>query len=325
LIIWLSVKYSRLYCNTICPVGTFLGYLSKISIFKIGIIESNCIKCGVCEVVCKSNCIDSKNDIVDFDRCVGCFDCFDVCPSIGISYIPRYTSVKAKSVDTKKRDFLASIAIFTFGSSRLLKAQKEIKVYKDSTVPIIRNSAVSPPGSLSIENFTDNCTACHLCVSSCPTQVLQPSFLEYGLLGIMQPRMDYINGFCNFECTACTDVCPSGAILPQNLETKKTIQLGKAKVIKENCVVHAEGTDCGACAEHCPTKAVKMIFDPEINKKAPVVTEDYCIGCGACEFACPTKPYKAIYVVSNITHAIAQKPVEEKLDQNIDMKEDFPF
>ncbi len=208
----------------------------------------------------------------------------------------------------------------------VLKAQEKIiEVYKENTTPVIRNSAVSPPGSISIENFTDNCTACHLCVSSCPTQVLQPSFLEYGILGIMQPRMDYIAGYCNYDCTICTEVCPSGAIQNRSSESKKLIQLGKAKFIKENCVVYTQKTDCGACAEHCPTKAVRMELDIEVNKKAPHIDEEICVGCGACEYACPTKPYKAIYVEGNPVHQIAKKPKEEKLEEVIDLKEEFPF
>jgi len=267
LVLFLNYKYGRLYCNSICPVGTFLGVLSKISIFKIGIIEDNCIKCGECEVACKSNCIDSTNEIIDFTRCVGCFNCFEVCPSIGISYIPRYSKPKAENINSDKRCFIKSLVILTIGTERLLKAQQKIEIYKDSTKPVLRKSPVSPPGSVSIANFTDNCTACHLCVASCPTQVLQPSFLEYGLLGIMQPLMDFKIGYCNYDCIICTQVCPSGAILPQYISNKKIIQLGKSKLVKENCVVYTEKTDCGACAEHCPTKAVKMQFDPEIKKK----------------------------------------------------------
>ena len=329
LIFWLSYNYGRLYCNSICPVGTFLGILSKISLFKIGIIESNCIECGECETVCKSNCIESESKFVDFTRCVGCFNCLDVCPSIGISYKTRFEFSKTKeanSADKSKRNFFKNIGIFILGSHLILKAQEKIiEVYTENTTPVIRSSAVSPPGSISIENFTDNCTACHLCVSSCPTQVLQPSFLEYGILGIMQPRMDYITGFCNYDCTICTDVCPSGAIQSRSSESKKLIQLGKAKFIKDNCVVYTQKTDCGACAEHCPTKAVRMELDIEVNKKAPLIDEEICIGCGACEFACPTKPYKAIYVEANIIHQIAKKPKEEKLEEVIDLKEEFPF
>ncbi|MBU0473459.1 MAG: 4Fe-4S binding protein [Bacteroidetes bacterium] len=325
LILFLSIKYGRLYCNSVCPVGTFLGILSKISFFKIGIIEDNCIKCGECEVICKSNCIDSENEIVDFSRCVGCFNCFDVCPSTGISYLPRYSKSKSEIPNSDKRYFIKSLAILTIGAERILKAQQKIEIYKDSTKPILRKFPVSPPGSISISNFTDNCTACHLCVASCPTQVLQPAFLEYGLLGIMQPRMDFKTGFCNYDCVACLSVCPSGAILPKDIDEKKTIQLGKSKLVKENCVVYTEKTDCGACAEHCPTKAVKMQLDPEINKKAPIITEELCIGCGACEYACPTKPYKSIYIESSAIHGIAQIPKQEKIEQKIDYKEEFPF
>lgn len=325
LIFWLSYNYGRLYCNSICPVGTLLGLISKISFFKIGIIESNCIECGECEIVCKSNCIESETKFVDFSRCVGCFNCLDVCPSVGISYLPRYTIEKPTKVNSSKRNFFKNIGIFILSSNLILKAQEKIKVYTENKTPVVKNSPVSPPGSISIDNFTDNCTACHLCVSSCPTQVLQPSFLEYGLLSIMQPRMDYLTGYCTYDCTICSEVCPSGAILKINGLSKKLVQLGKSKFIKDNCVVYTQKTDCGACAEHCPTKAVKMELDIEISKKAPKINEDICIGCGACEYACPTIPYKAIYIEGNPIHQIAQKPKEEKLEQNIDLKEAFPF
>jgi len=140
----------------------------------------------------------------------------------------------------------------------------------------------------------------------------------------MQPRMDYKSGYCTFECTICSEVCPSGAIVKQELESKKTIQLGKVNFIKENCVVYTQKTDCGACAEHCPTKAVMMV-DYKGNLKIPEVTNKYCVGCGACEYACPTKPYKAIYVDGNLEHQTAEQKPTEKLDQKIDYKEEFPF
>ena len=106
------------------------------------------------------------------------------------------------------------------------------------------------------------------------------------------------------------NVCPTGAILPLEVSQKNRIQLGKAKFIKTSCIVITEKTECGACSEHCPTKAVKMfpnegLFLPEINEKI-------CIGCGACEYSCPTKPFKAIYVEGNPIHLIADSPIEKK-------------
>ena len=108
------------------------------------------------------------------------------------------------------------------------------------------------------------------------------------------------------------------------LEDKKVTQLGKSIFVKENCIVETEKKACGACAEVCPTKAVRMI--PYENKlKIPEIKNDYCVGCGACEYACPTIPYKAIYVEGNPKHLKAEILPEEILEQKVDYKEEFPF
>jgi len=322
----LSYKKGRLFCNTLCPVGTLLGIISRVSFFKIEIDKENCISCNSCERVCKAGCIDKKNQIVDFSKCVSCYNCFTVCLTEGIKYTNIFSKLKNKEltyVDFKKREFLTSIITYAISSTGLVFAQKKIIPSKFSNVPNLKKIPVSPPGSISIKHFTESCTACNLCVSACPNQVLQPSFLEYGLHGILQPKMDYKIGYCNFECIICGEVCPTGAIQPMQLEKKKITQLGKAKFIKENCIVYTEKTDCGACSEHCPTKAVTMI--PYENIRAPKVKEEYCIGCGACEYACPTKPYKAIFVEGNSVHQIAKKIEEKKIEQKVKSNEDFPF
>ncbi len=327
LILWMALKYGRLYCNTICPVGTFLGLLSRFSLLKISFKPSECIRCKACEHVCKSHCMDTENALVDFSRCVACYNCLEVCPTSAVDYQWGYKKSEPLDLkDTGKRKFIMQTAAFFLSAGHCaVSARQPIEIYKDSTVPVIRKTAISPPGSLSLKNFTNKCTACHLCVSACPTQVLQPSFLEYGFQGIMQPRMDYRTSYCNYDCVICSNVCPTGAILKQSPEVKKLIQVGKAKFIKENCVVYTQKTDCGACAEHCPTKAVRMVIDEKIQKRMPKIDENVCVGCGACEFACPTKPYKAIYVESNPVHAVARKPKEEKIKEKPDLKEDFPF
>ena len=326
LVFWLSFRHGRLFCNTVCPVGTLLGLVSRLSFFKIKIIEDNCISCNLCERVCKSGCIDKKNKILDFSRCVSCYNCFTVCPSNGIKFstpLGKSAVEKPREIDLKKREFVAGIILFALGTKGIAFAQQKIIPKKLSTVPDLKKYPVSPPGSISIEHLTGTCTACHLCISACPTKVLQPSFLEYGILGIMQPRMDYRTNFCNFDCTVCGEVCPTGSILPLAREKKKLTQIGKVKFIKENCVVYTEKTDCGACAEQCPTKAVTMV--PYENIKAPDIKDDYCIGCGACEFACPTKPYKAIFVEGNTSHLIAKKKEEKKIEKKVNREADFPF
>lgn len=323
---FMSFTRGRLFCNTICPVGTLLGYISKYSLLKISIDKENCISCNLCEQVCKSGCIDKKNKIIYIDRCVSCYNCLEVCPKGGIGYRKLILSRGEKErikIDEKRREFISKTFLYVIGLSSISLGQIKIIPKKLSKIPNLKKNAVSPPGSRSISHFTGKCTACHLCVSACPSQVLQPSLWEYGFTGILQPHMDYNANFCNQECIICGQVCPTGAILPLTVNEKKLTQIGKTNFIKENCIVETEGTECGACSEHCPTKAVQMVLYKKLH--LPEVKNEYCIGCGACEFACPVKPYKAIFVDGNGIHQIAKKKVEEKIQQKVDFKSNFPF
>ena len=328
LVVWLAATRGRLYCNTICPVGALLGLLAKVSFLRITIDPDACKRCNRCEDACKAGCIDSRQKTVDISRCVSCYNCFAVCPKDGMRFENRWRRrAPAAKPDRERREFLLNSGVFLLGLTGIAEEKKIIIQSKPTTIPERVTCPVSPPGSGSIAHFTAACTACHLCVSACPSRVLVPSIFEFGLDGVMQPRMNFHTGHCNYDCTICMDVCPSGAILPLAVEEKKLTQLGVAKFIKENCVVYTDNTVCGACSEHCPTKAVDMVPYPNpANKKLkiPEMKPEYCIGCGGCEHACPTKPYKAIYVDGNPVHRLAKKPVVKKIEVNADTN-DFPF
>ena len=75
----LAWRGGRTYCNTICPVGTVLGFLSKYSLFKPVIDTTKCNGCGLCARNCKASCINSKAHEIDYSRCVACMDCLDKC------------------------------------------------------------------------------------------------------------------------------------------------------------------------------------------------------------------------------------------------------
>jgi len=320
----LSFTKGRLYCNMICPVGTLLGLLSKISILRIKFDETACTRCGRCAIGCKSSCIDFLKHDIDVTRCVVCFNCINACQDKALSYGVVKLRKEGNKTDESKREIIIGSILLLFGLSRVANSQEKPvpKPKQDSAVKEDRTYPVCPPGSGGIEKFNKDCIACSMCITACPNGVLQPALKQYGIAGMMQPVMDYHKSFCTYNCTICTEICPTYALQPLVLEAKKLTQIGKAKFIKDNCIVKTEKTACGACSESCPTKAVHMI-PYEGNLVIPEVTEDICIGCGHCEYACPTTPYKAIFVDGNAIHATAKKP--ENVESEIEAPVDFPF
>jgi ferredoxin len=308
----------------ICPVGTLLGLLSKVSILRIKFDENKCTRCGRCSLGCKSSCIDFLQHKVDLSRCVVCFNCINTCQGKAISY--GIVGLKNRSVeaDPSRRKFVAGSLLFLFGLQHALRAQNRTAPVpkKASTVKENRTLPICPPGGVSIADFNKDCTACSLCISECPNGVLVPALLQYGVAGMMQPVMDYHKSFCTYNCTRCTEICPTYALHPLDLDAKKLTQIGKANFIKDNCIVKTEKTACGACSEACPTKAVYMI-PYEGNLLIPETNNEICIGCGHCEFACPTTPFKAIYIDGNDVHQAAKKP--ENVQSEMETPVEFPF
>lgn len=301
LITGMSLTSGRLYCNTLCPVGTLLGLVARISFFKLALNRTSCNACGRCASVCKAGCINTEEMTIDQSRCISCFNCLEACTQSSIRYSSALGKHRQNNWSRARRGFLAgSVAA---AGSVLLLLNSHVRLAFGTTVGKT-NTPITPPGSLSLEHFTNACTACHLCVSSCPTKVITPSFLEYGVAGIMQPLMNYAESYCDYECNICGKVCPTGAILPLALEEKKFTQIGEANLIKDRCIVYINNENCGACGEVCPTHTISFVN--KNNILYPETDVQYCIGCGACEKACPTAP-KSIIVNSRQLHQKAAK------------------
>ena len=312
----LAWRNGRTYCNTICPVGTMLGFLARFSWFKVYIDTDKCRNCGSCGRHCKAACIDTKNHRVDYTRCVTCGNCLRTCEFDALHYghpkknnapepeAAEKTEAPA-AASPKRRAFLLGASIVaaeaTLGQTGK-KVDGGLAAIEDKVAPH-RNTPLTPPGSRSARNMAQHCTACQLCVAQCPNNVLRPST---DLLTLMQPVMSYERGYCRPECTRCSHVCPTGAITHLMPDEKTVTRIGHAVWIKKNCLPVNDGVACGNCARHCPSGAIEMMpLDPDddLSPMVPVVNDDRCIGCGACEYVCPSRPFSAIYVEGHEVHS----------------------
>ena len=320
IISFMAARWGRLYCNSICPVGSLLGVLSRFSWFKPR-VNDKCIHCGLCERGCKAQAIKVTREgtTIDYTRCVDCFDCLDVCKHGALKFqgsrfkVQGVQGSRVQGVQDSKaeptangqkpkaetrRTFLLS-ALSAGAGAALAQTGKKVDggfaVIEDKVIPE-RQTPILPPGAGSANFFAQHCTACQLCVSECPNDVLRPST---DLMHFMQPVMSYERGYCREECHRCSEVCPTGALKLVDAADKISTKVGQAHWVKKNCIPVTDGVECGNCARHCPTGAIEMIpLDEEDDESPyiPMVNESRCIGCGACENLCPARPLSAIIV-----------------------------
>ena len=322
-IVALSFKGGRTYCNEICPVGTTLSFFSRFAMFRPMIDESQCVRCHSCERKCKAQCIEITPERVHIDhsRCVDCFNCIETCPKGGLKYRfawgkkdsspsaqndKKGTAQNDKKADNGRRAFMTGTAV-ALGAAALkgveARAQEIAKKTDGGFARVLPKQAperevpLTPPGSRSVKDFYRHCTGCQLCVAECPNNVLRPSTdLEH----LMQPQMSYEKGFCRPECTRCSELCPAGAIEKITREEKTQYHIGTAQVNPELCLMATGKSACGKCSQACPSGAIKLVAYGE--NRIPAIAEEVCTGCGACEYLCPVRPISAITVNGKYQH-----------------------
>ncbi len=308
LILGLNLFERRFWCRYLCPLGALLGILSRYSILKRSVSEG-CDSCGVCASVCQGNASPDEKEGWRDTECLYCYNCDDICPQNAVSFRFHHPLSPLTKGGIKR-----GYSVLDLGRRRVITSILSGIL----TVPLLRTTPLSrsdfsnpklirPPGSLDEKEFLKRCVKCGECMKVCITNGLQPTFLEAGLEGIWSPLLIPRIGYCEYRCTLCGQVCPTGAIKRLSLEEKVKVKIGLAMIDKGRCLPYAHAIPCIVCEEVCPTPKKAIWFEDamvrdkakrEITIKQPRVDLELCIGCGICETKCPVICQPAIYVIN---------------------------
>ncbi|MGD0247444.1 MAG: 4Fe-4S binding protein [Candidatus Limnocylindrales bacterium] len=295
----LNALAPRFWCRYLCPLGGFLGLISRVALFRREATVS-CNSCGLCAEDCPTGTIDpARNYASDPAECTVCMECLETCPLGAVKFKPSLSQAEGRPYDPSRREFLlalgaAAVGIALFRSDLFAKRES----------PFL----LRPPGSREsnpdVVALTD-CTRCSECVRVCPTGAIQPAVLQAGLEGLGTPVLVPRLGYCDYGCNACGQICPTQAIPLLSLEDKQRQVIGKAYIDQNRCLAWSDHQPCIVCEEMCPLpdKAIRLeeqdVWRPDggmVRLQLPHVVRDLCIGCGLCEYRCPVSGDAAIRV-----------------------------
>ena len=294
-----EVVQRRFFCRNICPLGALLGWLARLGPTGLQGGDEECGVCRLCSRICRMGAIDEQRR-VDPQHCILCMDCLVRCPRQIISFRSFLPGSRGAGVSLSRRRLVGVLALGCvvppiLGVRRLAAAPE----------PLL----IRPPGALAETQFLQRCVRCAECIQVCIGNGLQPVLLEAGIEGIFSPRLVARTGYCEFNCTLCGQVCPTGAIRKLTRTEKHRTKIGNAWFDTDRCLPYAKGIPCIVCEEHCPTpdKAIKfrtvMVVDGETGRQQeirhPYIVDELCIGCGICETKCPLPGRAAVFVTSD--------------------------
>ena len=306
----LNLWIPRFFCRFLCPLGAFLGVLSRYSLFRINRIVDKCTDCNLCLTRCEG--ASDPQGQLRVSECFSCMNCLDDCPEDALQFTMFGLDKKqvVPQPDMSRRRLLfAGVA----GAVAFPLLRNNGKVNDENFSPHM----IRPPGSVAEAEFLEKCIKCDQCINVCPTNVLQPATLkEGGFEGLWTPVMNFNIKHCQLKCNLCSEVCPTGAIRKISVAEKLgegefaeqgPVILGTAFINTSRCLPWANQIPCVVCEEVCPVspkaiqtidEEVKDVYGNKVVLNKPFIVPDLCIGCGICHSECPVLDQPAVYVTA---------------------------
>lgn len=282
IVLALNFRRPRYWCRVLCPLGALLGSISRNSVYRLQMIKEMCNNCGQCSRNCQGACDPEFKEGWRPAECFVCFHCVDACPSKALKF--SFTEVKDRNpekkslgFDIKRRRALEAVAA-ALVAVPVIKATEQYKTITSgaNVGPALHNpKLIRPPGALVENEFLQRCIRCGECMKVCPTNGLHPATLEAGVEGLWTPVLVPQIGYCEYYCTLCGQVCPTGAISKLDMDTKIKTVIGTAFFNVNRCLPYAFGTNCIVCEEHCPTSPKAIWFEEVPALIRPAEGEGY--------------------------------------------------
>jgi len=306
----LAARSRRLWCRALCPLGAVHALAATRPALRR--VVDQCIGCGACLRSCRMGAITAKGASYDPKECVLCMDCVADCPvdrtafRFGEPPDPAVSVPAVAEPGISRAGFLALCAEAAAATAARTASADIVRALAPGTLspPAL---PLRPPGAVPEAELLDRCIRCGDCMKVCVTNGLQPALAEAGWRGLWTPRMVPEVGYCEYGCTLCGQVCPTGAIAPLAPAEKKTFRMGAAVFDRSVCLPWAKDQECFVCEEHCPVpdKAIKLEIVTAGGRRIrrPHADSALCIGCGICTYKCPVRPQRGVVVVAPADHA----------------------
>ena len=288
-ILFLERYETRAWCRRLCPLGTLLGILGRFSPFR-RIPAGLCPDCGNCRQLCPTS---FDQEILQQDECIRCMECSLRCRFTRAGF--AFAGFGGDGPYLPERRVLLGGLLSGFLLARLFRFRS----------PDARARLLRPPGVRDEDVFLKKCVRCGECMKVCLRNALYPAIFQAGAEGIYTPLLIPRLGYCEYNCTLCGQVCPTGAIPDLPVGEKRLEVIGKAVFDRNHCLPFAKRINCIVCEEHCPIprKAIRAeeekTFDTAGNPfvlRKPYMVGELCNGCGICEQVCPLEGKSGVEV-----------------------------